>query len=299
MGLPLANPSPLETDMPLAISHYSYFRAYREGRIDIPGFIREAKRIGADGVELLAPLYRDAEKDRTEALAALAETGLTCPIFSVSNDFAKPDVQLRAAELAKIRFGIEEALRYRAQTVRVFAGDVKEGVTFDEARQWIVEGLTEAAHIAHESGVRLALENHGTLAGRGDQVRGLIEDVRAATGHDSLGANPDTGNFLLVDQSSSDAMRDLGPLAYMVHFKDFAPAPADHEGFAYKSLAGRSYVGTAVGEGIVDLASGLEVLKAAVFNGWLSIEYEGEEDAFTALPRSIANARRLLASQAA
>lgn len=282
--------------MLLSISHYSYFRPYREGRIDIPGFIREAKRLGVDGVELLAPLYREPENDRAQALAALAETGLACPIFSVSNDFAKPDAQLRADELAKIRFGIEEANRYKASVVRVFAGDVKEGVTFEQAREWIVEGLTEASKIAADHGVRLALENHGKLAGRGDQVRGLIEEVRAAAGNDALGANPDTGNFLLVDQSSAEAIANVAPFAYMVHFKDFAPAPEGYEGFTYRSLAGKGYMGTAVGEGIVDLAAGLQALEADGFDGWLSIEYEGEEDALTALPRSVANARHLMAS---
>lgn len=281
----------------IAISHYSYFRPYREGRLDLPGFIHEAKRIGADGVELLAALYRDPERDREAALAALAETGLPCPIFSVSNDFAKPDRVARDAELAKIRFGIEEALRYGAQTVRVFAGDVKEGVTFDEARQWIVEGLAVAAKIAHDQGVRLALENHGTLAGRGDQVRGLIEEVRSMVGNYALGANPDTGNFLLVDQESHDAIAQVADLAYMVHFKDFVPAAADHEGFTYRSLAGQGFVGAAVGEGVVDLAACLVELKDAAFDGWLSIEYEGEEDAFTALPRSVVNSRRFLSSR--
>jgi sugar phosphate isomerase/epimerase len=282
--------------MPLAISHYSYFRPYREGRIDIPGFIREAQRIGADGVELLAPLYREPERDRTTALAALAETGLVCSIFSVSNDFAKPDASMRTDELAKIRFGIEEATRYGASVVRVFAGDVKEGVTFGQARQWIVEGLAEASRIADGQGIRLALENHGKLAGRGDQVRDLIEEVRALAGNDALSANPDTGNFLLVDQSSSEAIAEVASYASMVHFKDFAPAPEGYEGFTYRSLAGKGYVGIAVGEGIVDLAAGLDQLRTAGFRGWLSIEYEGEEDAFSALPRSVANARQFMAS---
>ncbi|MGV3616010.1 MAG: sugar phosphate isomerase/epimerase family protein [Fimbriimonas sp.] len=282
--------------MPLAISLYSYFRPYRGGRIDVAEFIREAKRAGADGVELLAPLYRDPANDFELATAALAETGLLCPIFSVSNDFTKPD---RGAELGKIRFGVEEARRYGAGTVRVFAGDVKDGVTFEDARAWIVEGLTEASRIADGEGVFLALENHGQLAGRGDQVRDLIQEVRAQAGNDALGANPDTGNFLLVDQPSHQAIAQVASLAYMVHFKDFAPAPADHQGFTYSSLRGDRFVGTAVGEGVVDLPACLSELDDAGFHGWLSIEYEGEEDPFTAVPRSVVNARRLISPASA
>jgi sugar phosphate isomerase/epimerase len=276
----------------LGVSMWSYFHPWREGRLDIPGFIREAKRAGAEGVELLDFFYRDVEADRQTALAALEETGLPVPIFSVSQNFARPDRADRQKELDKILFGITEASFYGAEVVRVFAGDVAQGITFDQAREWIVEGLAEATVHAANHGVRLALENHGKLAGRGEQVRGIVEDVRARSGLDALGANPDTGNFLLVGQPSHEAIREVASLAYMVHFKDFRRAPESHEGFAYESLGGERFVGSAVGEGEVNLRLCLEELRGAGFEGWLSVEYEGEEDPFEAVPRSIANARR-------
>lgn len=280
--------------MKLAISMYSYYRAVKDGRLDLPGFIHEAKRIGADGVELLDFFYKDVEADRKAAWAAMEETGLPCPIFSVAQNFAKVSEAERQAELDKIRFGVDEAVWYGSGVVRVFAGDVAEGITFDQAREWIVEGLAAASRYAHDHSVKLALENHGKLAGRGDQVRGLVQDVRALSGNNVLGANPDTGNFLLVDQPSHEAIQQVASVANMVHFKDFAPAPKDHEGFAYESLAGAKFVGTAVGEGTVDLAACLAALRDAGFDGWLSVEYEGEEDPMTAVPRCIENARKFL-----
>jgi sugar phosphate isomerase/epimerase len=122
----------------------------------------------------------------------------------------------------------------------------------------------------------------------------LIADARAVSGYDSLGANPDTGNFLIVNQPSHEAIKEVAPYAYMVHFKDFKPEPADHQGFAYTCLDGAKVVGTAVGEGTVDLGACIQELKNAGFDGWLSVEYEGEEDPFTAVPRSIENARKYL-----
>ena len=82
----------------------------------------------------------------------------------------------------------------------------------------------------------------------------------------------------------------------MVHFKDFKPEPAEHEGFAYEALDGSRFLGTAVGEGTVDLPACIEALKQVGYNGWLSVEYEGEEDPLTAVPRSIENARRIIES---
>ncbi|HVL38237.1 MAG TPA: sugar phosphate isomerase/epimerase family protein [Fimbriimonadaceae bacterium] len=280
--------------MQIGVSMYSYFRPWKEGALDIQAFIHEAKRAGADGVELLSPLYRDVESDRAAAMQALEETGLTCPIFSASNNFAQPEPTARADEFKKVQFAVDEACLYRASVVRVFAGDVREGITYEQAREWIVEGLVNASIYAEEKGVKLALENHGQLAGKAEQVLDLIQEVRHFSNSSALGANPDTGNFLLVDQPSHEAVAKLALHANMVHFKDFRPAPEQHEGSAYTSLGGRRYVGAAVGEGTVDLRACVEALRAQAFDGWLSVEYEGEESPFDAVPRSIANARTFI-----
>lgn len=291
--------------MRLAVSMYSYYGAVKDGRLDIPSFIHRAKADGADGVELLDFFYRDNGRDaealvRDRALAkeALAESGLPIPIFSVANNLAQPDPKDRVLHVDRIRFGVDEALEYRAQTVRVFAGDVRDGITFEDARTWIIEGLCQAADYAHERGIRLALENHGQLAGRGEQVRDLIDEVRQRTGHAAFGANPDFGNFVLVDDSPADAVRAEAAYAYMAHFKDFIEAPADYAEWTFNSLAGKRYLGCVVGEGVVDLAGCIRALDEAGFDGWLSVEYEGVEDCLTAVPRSIAAAKALLTGTA-
>ena len=292
--------------MKLAVSMWSYVHPWKAGGFGIPEFVSAANEAGVDGVELLDLFYKEPANAWTgehtpESIAAarqiakdaLRQNGLPCPIFSVANDFAQTDEAKRAKALNNIRLGIEEAGVYGAEVVRVFAGDVKEGVTFEQARAWIVEGLAEASRLAVDAGVRLALENHGTLAGRADQVRGLIKDVREAAGNDALGANPDTGNFLLVDAVAHEAVAEVADLAYMVHFKDFR-RPNEDEQAVYTSLSGTPYVGTAIGEGEVDLEACVRALKAKGFDGWLSIEFEGAEDPGTAIPRSIEAARRFI-----
>jgi len=88
-------------------------------------------------------------------------------------------------------------------------------------------------------------------------------------------------------------VRKVAEFAYMVHFKDFRYATNDQEGFAY-GPEGKRFVGTALGEGEVDLAACIQALSDAGFDGWLSLEYEGEEDSFEAVPRSLAYAKRIL-----
>ena len=260
--------------MKLAVSMWSYVAPWKAGSFGVPEFVAAAKAAGVDGVELLDLFYKEPANAwtgehtpesiaaaRAIGLNALEASGLPCPIFSVANDFAHNDETKRARALDTIRLGIEEAKAYGAEVVRVFAGDVKEGVTFDQARAWIVEGLVEASRVAQDAGVRLALENHGTLAGRADQVRGLIRDVRGRAGNEALGANPDTGNFLLVDAVPHEAVAELADLAHMVHFKDFRRV-TEGETPVYTSLKGTGYVGTSIGEGDVDLAACVRALRA-------------------------------------
>ncbi|HXH62229.1 MAG TPA: sugar phosphate isomerase/epimerase, partial [Fimbriimonadaceae bacterium] len=109
-------------------------------------------------------------------------------------------------------------------------------------------------------------------------------------GHDALGANPDTGNFMLVGQNSLEAVKDVADLAYMVHFKDFKKGTGT--GHVFKALDGTDYMGTVIGEGEVDLAQCVAALKEAGFEGWLNLEYEGEGDPIVDVEKSFRNTRR-------
>jgi sugar phosphate isomerase/epimerase len=269
---------------------YSYYGLWQAGKLDIPGFIETAGKIGAEGVELLEAMWRDKAAELPAVEAALAATGIQVGVYSVSNDFVSTTPEERAAEVEKIKVGVDSATHFGAKVVRVFAGNTREGVGFDQAFHWIVDGLREGAAYAQAAGVRLALENHGKLAGRSDQVKRILDAVNSP----AMGANPDTGNFLLVHESPHEAINALASRTFMVHFKDFHEVPEDHKGFAYTSTDGLRYAGTAIGEGDIALESCVAELKAAGFGGWLNIEYEGSEDPLTALPRSIKYTRGLL-----
>lgn len=278
--------------MHLGISMYSYVAAVKAGKLNIESFIHQAAKLGAPGVELLDFFYTDWEAERKIALNALRETGLACGIFSVANNFAKPTPEERTQALEIIKRGVDEAIHYQSNTVRVFAGDVYEDAPFtqEQAFNWIIDGLAEAADYAQSKNVRLALENHGKLAGRGDQINDIITQVRAKTGHNALGANPDTGNFLLVNQPGHEGVAEVAPNAYMCHFKDFIKQSGGH----YKGIDGTEFAGTIIGEGTVNLEASLQSLKAANFSGWVNLEYEADLDPLEGVPTSYANAKKFI-----
>jgi len=274
----------------VAVSMWSLHREFYAKRLDVVDFVKWAADAKADGVELLDVFWKDFPTEGPKVLDALEETNVKVGAYAVGNNFVIPDPEVRAEQVKIITRGVDMAKYLNSKVVRVFAGDLTEGIAFDAARSWIVAGLKEAAAYAEEHGIVLALENHGLLAGKGAQVQGLITDVGSA----ALKATIDTGNFLLVDEEPTDAVRILAPLAGHVHFKDFRPA-APGEAPSYPALSGKRFVGTIIGEGVVDTRQILRLLKNSDYRGWLSVEFEGLEEERFGASRSIANLAAALA----
>ncbi|HQY92521.1 sugar phosphate isomerase/epimerase family protein [Caldilinea sp.] len=280
--------------MKLSISMWSVVSAVRQGRIDLPGFIEFAARQqenGARGVELLDYFWRDRAAEMDKAMRQIADAGLELAVYSIGNDFFQPEREAWEKQLADLKTGVDVANLLNVRTMRVFSGNAKPDYAFEDGFAWIVDGLAAGAHYAESHGVTLALENHGLMAGRSDQVRRVIE----AVGSPALRANIDTGNFLLVNQNPTEAAQDLADLAALVHLKDFRRARADETEHIYKALDGTAFTGAVVGQGEVELAAIVKILDDAGYDGWLSLEYEGGDDPLTiGVPQSLQAAQKLL-----
>ncbi|MBZ0286271.1 MAG: sugar phosphate isomerase/epimerase, partial [Anaerolineae bacterium] len=244
-----------------------------------------------EGVELLDYFWKDKASELPQIKKQIADAGLTLAVYSIGNDFFQPDAGARAKQLDDLKRGVDTAVELGTNVVRVFSGNAKEGYTLQDGLAWIIDGLRAGAEYAQQHGVTLALENHGLMAGRSDQVKGIITTVNSPALH----ANLDTGNFLLVGQNPTEAAQELAGLVALVHLKDFRRANPDETLHVYKGLDGVGYTGTVVSEGSVDLAKIVSILRDAGYTGWLSLEYEGGMDPITiGVPRSLEAARKLL-----
>ena len=276
--------------MKLSMSMWSVVAAVQAGRIDLPGFIEFAAQQKVDGVELLDFFWTDAEREIPLAKKWVADAGMEIAVYAASNDFVKPDASARLQEVADLKRNVDIAMELGVDTMRVFSGDARAGVSLEQGIAWILDGLSTCAAYAETRGVTLALENHGRFAGRSDQVRDIIEQVDSP----ALRANFDTGNFLLVGQDPLAAARELAPLVVLVHLKDMRVADADETGHRFELADGTVLTGSAIGDGLVDLPAVLTVLRDAGYDGWLSLEFEGSEDPITVgVPRSLDYARGL------
>ena len=62
-----------------------------------------------------------------------------------------------------------------------------------------------------------------------------------------------------------------------------------------KGLDGTTFTGTVVGEGQVELATIVDILRKRGYAGWLSLEFEGGQDPLTiGVPKSLVAAQHLL-----
>lgn len=277
--------------MKCGLSMYSLLTPVRAGQLDLYGFLEYAARVGAAGVELLDMFWTDERREISEVRRRCADSGLALPVYSISTNFFQPDAAARAQQLAALRRGVDVAAQLGAGLLRVFSGDQLPGHTLEQGLPWVVDSLGAGAMYAGSQGVTLALENHGHVAGRSEQVRAIIEAVDSPF----LRANFDTGNFLLAGDDPLAAATRLAGLVALVHVKDLTLAAPEETRHVYQGQDGRRYTGAIVGEGLIDMPGILDLLARHGYDGWLSLEYEGNAEPLDyAVPRSLAALRSLL-----
>lgn len=273
--------------MRLSVSAWCVQEKLFKGTMRLADFINLCHENGVNYVELLDCFWKD-DVDIDNAIELLKKYGMKVSAYSIGNDFVQNDQAEREKQIGMVNKGTDTACRLNTKNLRIFSGSAKNGITFDTARAWIVEGLKECAKYAEEKGVTLVLENHGLFAGKGDQVRGIIDEV----GSEYLKANTDLGNFLLVNDDPLNAVKALNKRVGFVHFKDFKSVSNDQPG--YDGMDGKRYQGTVLGEGQVPMKEIVEYLSGIGYDGFLSIEFEGTGDPVTGTVKSIEYAKSIM-----
>jgi sugar phosphate isomerase/epimerase len=114
------------------------------------------------------------------------------------------------------------------------------------------------------------LENHGGITGTLDQMLALVRGVKS----EWFGVNLDTGNFHTPDPYADLAR--LAPYAVVVQIK----TEIQRRGRKAEPA---------------DLKRLLEMLRSANYRGYVALEYEAAEEPRKAVPRHLAELRKLMA----
>lgn len=277
--------------MKLSICHYSYHREVGAGRMDIPNYFKTVRDFGLDACDLHMRLIGDFDKNKETILKGLEENNLSISSYSLSDDLTVEDEEQRRQQIENIRTGLRHAHEMGADTARVFGGHAGTNDPGELARlmQIVVDGFKECAEVAEEVKVVMAVENHGGMPGRGEEVVEVIEKV----GSDYLKSCCDVGNFMGAGQEPVEGTRQVAPLASYVHVKDNKVIEDPDRA---RPRAGKAIRATVVGEGVVDIPSCLKILRDAGYKGYVALEYEGEEEEPTGVEKSLSYLRQVLSS---
>lgn len=249
-----------------AYSYRQYLGNYRDPKDPKPGtmtlesFMQRCSDMDLDGVELTAYYFASTDDAYLNRLKALAcKLGLHISGAAVGNNFCQADPAERAKQVADVKKWTDVAYKLGAPCLRVFAGPAPQGRTDEECMGWVVECLKACADYAAPKGVILALENHGGITTRAEQVLSLIKSV----GSEWVRVNLDTGNY------RTDPYREIAetvPYAVLAHVKTETRTPDGKKE-------------------PLDYANIIETLKSVDYRGYLDIEYEAAEDPMTAVPK--------------
>jgi sugar phosphate isomerase/epimerase len=166
----------------------------------------------------------------------------------VDSDLTFAEADTRRAQLAHLSTAIEAARFLGAPLVRITTGG-QQGDSAAVGRA--VDTLRSALPAAMVGGVRLAIENHFDL---GADPRALVEIVTALNSP-HIGVCVDLGNFR--EGQAGEGIRLLAPHALHVHAKSRSFGPDGQESE-------------------INYPAVLQALRAAGYDGVLSIEFEGE-----------------------
>ncbi|MCF7669258.1 MAG: sugar phosphate isomerase/epimerase [Verrucomicrobia bacterium] len=261
----------------LSLAAYSFRKYFNhsdaEKRIDLFDFIDFCSEHGCIGTELTS--YYFPPNPKAEFLLNIKRhaflRGTPISGTAVGNDFTVEQGEKRNAQIRMVKNWIDNAAIMGAPHIRVFAGNVKNGQTRQQAFKLCVEALEECSEYAAGKGVFLGLENHGGIVSESD---GLLEIVKAVK-NPWFGVNLDTGNFHTGDPYADIAR--CAPYAVNVQLKvEITPRGQGRVKADYKRIR--------------------DILNSASYQGYIALEYEAAEDPWNAIPPLLDELGELFAS---
>jgi len=270
------------------VSTYSFWQ-FRKDPSPIEECIDRAARMGFDGVEILQVQMGDDQSNaRLQRLKRRAHAlGLALMGFSTHQGFVNPDKAVRDDNVAKTLNSIDTAYRLGIPTMRINTGRWGTSKNFDELMAnkgiepnlpghtdeegfgWVIESIERLLPRAEECGVVLGLENHWGLGRTAAGVMRIVEKIDSPW----LRVTLDTGNFL---EDSQAQMERLAPACCLVQAKTY-------------DGGGKWYTLD------IDYAWVARLLASHGYQGWISLEFEGQADPEVAVPASLARLREAFA----
>ena len=247
---------------------YSYSKPLKSGKMSMEDVIGKAVELGIDAVDMTAYWFKSTAPAYLASLRHLAyKNGVCFSGAATGASTVQADAGGRAQVLEEIKNWIDVTEALGAPHLRVFAGKLPPGATVQQGVRWTVETLKVACEYAGRKGITLGVENHEGITQNADVCIELVHRVDSPY----FGINLDITNFIATPQADAYAQIEATlPYATHSHIRDvFENGQA------------------------VDLDRVWPLFARANYKGFMSAEYEGEEDPMTGVPKLIEKIKTL------
>ncbi|MEC9106731.1 MAG: sugar phosphate isomerase/epimerase family protein [Candidatus Neomarinimicrobiota bacterium] len=269
----------MNSNYKFAIATYSYWH-FREPKITVQQVIDHASNLGVDGVDVLhvqmdneSPEYIRSLRDRAQ------DKNIELICLSIHQDFVDPDKEKRENNIDHTKKCIDIAHDLGISYIRLNSGrwntidsfddlmankgiePVLPGYTEDDGFKWCIDSIQDCLPHAEQAGVVLALENHWGLTRTPEGLLRIVNSIDSPW----LGVLMDTGNFL---EDPYEKLEEIAPQTVFVQAKTY------YGGGEWYTLD-------------LDYSRIAEILNKVEYKGYISLEFEGKENANTGVPKSI------------
>jgi sugar phosphate isomerase/epimerase len=240
----------------LSCETYSFRELFKKGEIDILGLPAKMKELGIKGISIESYHLKSLDEGYLDRVKSAAEAK-DCLIAGLMTgaDFCTADERKRAEAVKAKKRQMRAAQYLGTGILRIALANPPQGDSADVCIERVIAALKDLTPLAKELNVKIAVENHGGITDRADNILKIIK----GTDPGWVGACLDFKNWprgKIIEES-----KKLAPYAYHTHAKAHQFSwDGEEMGVDYKTILG--------------------FLKEANYKGALSIEWEGTGDPF-------------------
>jgi sugar phosphate isomerase/epimerase len=254
------------------------------GRLSVFDWIKMAKGLDADGLEMYEGFFEDLDDASVDRVGdAIRAAGFAMPMLCCSPDFTHPDPDARKRAIDREATLIRAAHRLGGPgtVCRVLSGQKHPGVAREQGLGWVVDCINAVLPVAREYDVILGLENHykdgAWRYAEFAQKQDVFLDLLAAIPERKhFGVQYDPSNAIVAGDDPIELLEHVADRVVSMHASDRYLA----EGATLDSL--RQADGTlgyspnlrhgVTGKGLNDYDAIFRILAAHHYRGWVSIE---------------------------
>lgn len=289
--------------MKISVSSYSYQQKIKTGEMTQLDVVKIASEMGFSGIDFteLKPVDEPTLEEQLAYAAKIREAaeqyGIEVVGYTVGANLYQGSPEADEAEVARLKGQVDVAVAMGAKVMRHDVCKKEQQpdgtvISFAKMLPVLAANARKISEYAATKGIKTCSENHGYVAQDSDRVEALYNTVD----YSNYGLLVDFGNFACVDEDSAKAVSRLAPYAVHVHAKDFRIYPhgrvTEEKGFSTRGC--NKLVGCAIGEGDIPVAQCVAIMKRAGYDGFLTVEYEGNEDCMVGIEKGHKNLKKYI-----